>query len=77
MGEWRHRSRCWRQQPPSQDLQDGIGSLRSVSELNIAAIPSSATFPGLGTLARDALGLLLCGVCALLIVAYMWLLVGP
>jgi hypothetical protein len=29
------------------------------------------------TIVRDALGLLLCGVCALLIVAYMWLLVGP
>jgi hypothetical protein len=28
-------------------------------------------------IASDALGLLLCGVCALLIVAYMWLLVGP
>jgi hypothetical protein len=62
MGEWRHRSNCRRRQPL---LQDGIGSLRPGAGLTSTAIPSPAT------LLRDALGLVLCGACALLTVAWL------
>lgn len=61
MGEWRHRSSCWRQQPL---LQDGIGSLRSVTGVHLAAIPSPATL-------ADLLFLPMAMLCALVLVAWL------
>jgi len=66
MGEWRHRSRCRRRQPL---LQDGIGSLRSGSpELSSTAMPSPATH------IHDLLFLPLAMACALVTVAWLWVL---
>jgi hypothetical protein len=70
MGEWRHRSSCRRRQPL---LQDGIGSLRSLPGVHLAAIPSPATFPSV----HNLLWLPLATLCALVLVAWMWILVGP